>query len=364
MAAMNFRRQHHDTLLIPFMMTAHTMLIHLLVLILPQSFVTTAFNPLSPTNLRRLAEASSLSYLSFDKIPTSPYYSSCQLEPLLQVVDPASESGATIFLDKSTSSSPPASLSSSPSRQKIIVACRGSANPKNFGTNLKFNLVPATKLSLSPNKLPPDATIHEGFQDASLGLWKVLCPRLINVLNNRNQLTSTGNKIENVEVIFTGHSLGAATALLCSVHYNSYFRRRNNVDATTIAKQEDATTKATTSSYPTPTIVTFGGPKLCNTILARYLRTYALEGSQILHLVHDRDPILANNQKLWDSLGFENVGVEMQCDPYQVAVLDASLDGTKIIMEKKRTFFGRFVWNIVDHCNYMGVFIGPRVLLS
>mmetsp|Transcript_4282 Transcript_4282/g.8837 ORF Transcript_4282/g.8837 Transcript_4282/m.8837 type:complete len:359 (+) Transcript_4282:31-1107(+) len=358
---MNFSWQHHRNRKISSLTTAYTTLLH--VVLLPRTFVATAFNSLSPTNLRRLAEASSLSYLSFDRIPTSPYYPSCQLEPLLQVVDPASESGATIFLEKATPSSSTVLSSTSSARgQTIIVACRGSANPKNFGTNLKFKLVPATKLSQNPNNLPPDAAIHEGFQDASLGLWKVLCPQLINVLDDKNLVTSAESKEENLEVVFTGHSLGAATALLCSVHYNSYFRRKDSDGATTITKH-DTIAKATIFSYSAPTIVTFGGPKLCNTILAQYLRTYALEGSQILHLVHDKDPILANNQKLWDSLGFENVGVEMECDPNQVALPHCGVDETEI-KKKKRPFLGSVAWNIVDHCNYMGVFIGPRIFMS
>ena len=99
------------------------------------------------------------------------------------MVDPQSESGATIFIDDSS----------------IIVACRGSANLKNFGTNLKFGLVPATKLSVD---VPEDALVHEGFQDASLGLWNELEPKLLDVLNNSD------DEAQKRDIIFTGHSLG------------------------------------------------------------------------------------------------------------------------------------------------------------
>jgi hypothetical protein len=142
--------------------------------------------------LLRLAKASSLAYLSIDKIPASPYYESSQLQPLFQVVDPASQSGATVFLPDDDSS--------------IIVACRGSANIKNFATNLRFNLVPAAKLSID---VPEDAFVHEGFQDASFGLWSELEQKLFDVLNQRKSEKRSS-------VVFTGHSLGGGK-------YDSFF---------------------------------------------------------------------------------------------------------------------------------------------
>ncbi|KAL7536073.1 hypothetical protein ACHAXR_009845 [Thalassiosira sp. AJA248-18] len=262
----------------------------------------------SELKLQRLAQASSLSYISMDKMASSPYYKTCKLEPITQVIDQESESGATIFRADENNNS------------KLVVACRGSANTKNFGTNLKFNLVPATRLS---QITPEDAMVHEGFQAASLGLWKELSPKLMEHID----LTSTS------EVEFTGHSLGAATALLCATHYNASFKEG-----------------------PLPSIVTFGGPKLCNSVLAQHLRNDALEGCNILHLVHSKDPVLANNQKLWDSLGFENVGIELECDPHSSTVYDAE----ESVPKKKTSLFGNFAWNIVDHCKYMGVFVGPR----
>ncbi len=138
--------------------------------------------------LHRLAQAASLAYLSIDKIPSSPYYQTSQLRPLLQVVDPQSESGATVFLPTSSDDN------------SLIVAFRGSANLKNFGTNLKVNLVPATKLSWPD--VPSDGLVHEGFQDASLGLWGVLRSKFFELLRDED---STRWK----DVVFTGHSLGA-----------------------------------------------------------------------------------------------------------------------------------------------------------
>lgn len=255
------------------------------------------------SKLHQLAIASSLSYLSLEKMASSPYYDTSNLEPLIQVIDPESASGATIFrvLDNNDSNN-------QSEQQNLIVACRGSANPKNFGTNLKFNLVPATRLS--QNNIPDNAMVHEGFQAASVGLWKVLAQPLM------DQLDTT------TSVIFSGHSLGGATALLCSVHYN------------------------TMCIGPSPNIITFGGPRLCNPVLARHIRNDALAGSTILHLIHSSDPVLANNQQLWDKLGLENVGVELECEPNKPIVFQDD------VAPKKKSPF-QFAWNIVDHCKYM-----------
>jgi len=250
--------------------------------------------------------ASSLSYLSVEKIKQSPYYDECKLEPIIQVVDPKSESGATIFrvIDNNSNDD------NNRERQQLVVACRGSANPKNFGTNLKFNLVPATRLS--QNHLPDNALVHEGFQSAAVGLWKELSQPLMKEMEK----TSTSS------VVFTGHSLGAATSLLTAVHYQA----SNSGDR-----------------CPLPDVVTFGGPKLCNSELARHLRTEALSKCNILHLVHSSDPVLANNQKLWNDLGFENVGIELQCDPNKPIVYYREDDAPN----------KGIAWNIVDHCKYM-----------
>ena len=262
-----------------------------------------AFSGVDESTLHRLAQASSLSYLDINKMTSSSYLKTSKLEPIAQVIDAESQSGATIFRESDDTKS---------GKHKLIVACRGSANLKNFATNLQFNLVPATQLS--QNSVPKNAMVHEGFQAASVGLWRELTKPLKEHLD-----TST------TEIIYTGHSLGAATALLCATHFN-----------------------ASSKEGPTLSVVTFGGPRLCNSALASYLRNEALLGCQILHLVHTKDPVLANNKRLWDSLGFESVGTELECDPYIPTVYS--------VVENTPEFpfaFGNFALNIVDHCNYM-----------
>ena len=81
-------------------------------------------------------------------------------------------------------------------------------------------------------------------------------------------------------------------------------------------------------------------------------------GPNILHLIHKKDPVLANNARLWDSLGFENVGIELECDPYSPKVFSEGESSA----EENSSLFGNInlAWNILDHCQYMGVFVGPR----
>lgn len=244
------------------------------------------------SRLHQLAQASSLSYLSMDSMTSSPYLEMSKLTPIAQVLDRQSESGATIFRTFDDTA--------------LVVACRGSATPLNFSTNLRFTLVPATQLTL--DFVPENALVHEGFQMASVGLWKEMSKSVINYLDSSIS-----------EIIFTGHSLGAATALLCATQYTNTFKE-----------------------YLSPSVVTFGGPKLCNSIFARHLRQEVLKGCQILHVIHTRDPVLANNKALWDSLGFESAGVEVECDPYSPIVWDRQDPSGTV-----------FAWNFVDHCKYM-----------
>ena len=116
------------------------------------------------------------------------------------MVDPISKSGATIFRVINNNND---------NKQIIVIACRGTANLSNFGTNLQFKLVEATQLSC--DYVPDDARVHEGFQTASLGLWKKLSQPLLGQVV-KNAATS---------VVFTGHSLGGATALLCATHFRA-----------------------------------------------------------------------------------------------------------------------------------------------
>jgi hypothetical protein len=265
----------------------------------------------------------------------SPYFDTNIWLPLAQVVDSKSQSGATIFqnndnIDKEGT-------------MEIVVACRGSANWANFVTNLQFQLVPVEKPFLVSDNDDKDSNrfdrndllIHTGFQEAAKGLWTVLGPELNQILRQKN---NNSNKNNNIRLVFTGHSLGAATALLCAVQY--------------------CLSRTGSETYPVPariesriSIVTFGGPRLVNQALADYWMTTCFSSSPPVNFIHSKDPILQQNQPLWDALGFLLVGKEIVCEPNTAVVYP----------DKQRIDKSVFVWNFLDHCPYLGVFVGPRL---
>ena len=284
----------------------------------------------------QLAKASSLSYIDMKRMSSSAYLKSSGLEPIAQVVDARSQSGATLFR-MYDDGHPTTSDGKQKQRHRLIIACRGSATVRNFGTNLQFKLVPA--MHLSQDNVPENSLVHEGFQMASAGLWKEICQPLKDYLDS----TVYSTTIPMTEIIYTGHSLGAATALLCATHHQATFK------------------DAVRGGTPASSIITFGGPRLCNSELSRYLRNEALCGCTILHVVHTKDPVLTNNQQLWNTLGFENVGIELECDPYHPHVLTTEKQDDASLTTNNR--WSTVAWNIVDHCYYMGVYMGPRLFL-
>ena len=300
----------------------------------------------------KLCYVSSLSYLPIETIPQSDYYKEHvpSLRPIIQVVEPTTESGATIFVDESENDS-----------TSIIVACRGSATIHNFATNLQFQLVPMSdNIWSNGDDLMRRPKVHEGFQLASIGLWEQLEPILTDIMKN--------NKKQYNEIIFTGHSLGGGTAELCALQYA--------VNAVDGGGGGPASASATTGLEENMEVVTFAGPMIGDSNFASYMNEKVSTLSSLLlspnsnndiyHVVHDKDPILSNNGPLWKQLGFVRSGVEISCDPYQPRLLfmtttsSDSNDPTNDVGSRSKGFTIP-PWNIVDHCKYLGLYVGPRL---
>lgn len=369
--------------------------------------------PLTETTAEVLAMACSLSYLSMEgkesRTPSfsaasspmarSPYFDRSGLTPVAQVEDPTTESGATIFLwdgigiggadgyrsrnRRGSTIGKEDERGASAASSVLIVACRGSATPVNFSTNLKFELVPADRRRMTDLDVkgrddggtrqkqqqqqllqPQPLLLHEGFQEASIGLWTVLRPELDRVMttlllppqeDNNNDVPP-----DDVQLVFTGHSLGAATALLCA--YQSTLTA-----AAERTEYDGGKNCRRTIPSPPPSVVTFGGPRLANPAMAEYMRKVMLFGGDVggsrdsttnaprmlvccCNLIHSYDPILQQNQPLWDALGFEAVGEELVCEPRQVTIYQTSQLRQDVL-----------AWNLLDHCWYLGVFVGPRL---
>ncbi len=129
------------------------------------------------------AHACSLAFLPPVAVASSPYAQTIQFVD--QFEDPRSLSGATLLS----------------SNGEVILACRGSANAKNFQTN--FNVGPAALESASGSVVSDDARVHAGFQRAAQQLWKRIEPRI---------------PVGTTKLLMTGHSLGGGTATLLALY--------------------------------------------------------------------------------------------------------------------------------------------------
>eukprot|EP00322_Chrysochromulina_rotalis_P003728 CAMPEP_0115865020 /NCGR_PEP_ID=MMETSP0287-20121206/19500_1 /TAXON_ID=412157 /ORGANISM="Chrysochromulina rotalis, Strain UIO044" /LENGTH=105 /DNA_ID=CAMNT_0003319507 /DNA_START=15 /DNA_END=332 /DNA_ORIENTATION=+ len=95
-------------------------------------------------------------------------------------------------------------------------------------------------------------------------------------------------------------------------------------------------------------LVTFAGPRVGNAKFAAHFdRTLGKETTT--HLVHDLDPVIAQNQPLWDFLGFVHTGQLVRCSASKPRFLlpNEAREG--------------FPLNFEDHAHYMGTFMGPRL---
>jgi hypothetical protein len=121
------------------------------------------------------ARACSLAFVPPTGMRFEPYATG--LSCVAQIEDPDTFSGATVFRTDAGAT---------------IVACRGSASLKNFGTTTDIGPVPL----IAADGAPTAARVHRGFQRACTGIWPLLKPHL----------PASG------PLLLTGHSLGGAVA--------------------------------------------------------------------------------------------------------------------------------------------------------
>ena len=195
------------------------------------------------------ARACSLAFVPPSGMRFEPYATG--LSCVAQIEDPDTFSGATVFRTDAGAT---------------IVACRGSASLKNFGTTTDIGPVPL----IVADGAPTAARVHRGFQRACTGMWPLLKPHL----------PASG------PLLLTGHSLGGGTATLLSLQCHA-------------AGLE-------------PELITVAGPRLGDAAFATYYRERCGEA---VHLVHNADDVLKSNTKLWDDLGFEHVGKVVRAEP-------------------------------------------------
>ena len=126
------------------------------------------------------ARACSLAFVPPPSMKYEPY--AAGLSCVAQIEDPDTLSGATVFRTDAGAT---------------VVACRGSASLKNFGTTTDIGPEP---LQVADG-MPTAARVHRGFQRACTGMWPLLAPHL----------PASG------PLLLTGHSLGGGTATLLAL---------------------------------------------------------------------------------------------------------------------------------------------------
>ena len=93
-------------------------------------------------------------------------------------------------------------------------------------------------------------------------------------------------------------------------------------------------------------LVTFAGPRIGDAAFAA--RFDSVLGARTTHLVHDADPVLAQNQPLWNFLGFVHTGRLVRCSPTEPRLL--ADDEERGVLPPV---------NFADHALYLGTFMGP-----
>ena len=181
----------------------------------------------------------------------------------------------------------------------IVVAFRGSTAWQNYASMFDLRLVP----SRLEGNIDASAAgkVHKGYQEASLRLYSRLQP----ILEQRKPCRT----------VFVGHSFGGGTSTMCALIH---------------AADE---------------VVTFAGPRVGDRQFSE--RFNDVLGQKTTHFVHDLDPVLAQNQPLWNGLGFAHTGSIVKCSPTTPKLLigNEKLPGLPL--------------NFADHALYLGTRMGP-----
>jgi predicted lipase len=91
--------------------------------------------------------------------------------------------------------------------QSIVVSFRGSSNFVNILVDMHLNMVPLWEPNLVLDKVADSVLVHEGFRNCFYNIQDSLSKDIVYLLQLYPQF----------EVVYTGHSLGAAMATIAAV---------------------------------------------------------------------------------------------------------------------------------------------------
>jgi len=114
------------------------------------------------------------------------------------------------------------------------------------------------------------------------------------------------------------------------------------------------------SAWRQAELITVAGPRLGNAAFAEHFRRTV--HAPAIHLVHDDDEVLQSNTQRWDDLGFEHVGRMVDCAKDAACLLEAGSGAAECpITGAPKGGPPSLQGVFVDHCNYLGVYIGVRL---
>ena len=235
--------------------------------------------------LVRYSLATSLAYLPPDRLGTGTEPYALRLAPHLQ------------FAEQVTVDALSASCTLFHGPDELVIAFRGSTQFRNYLSMFNLRFVRSCLGGV-------DGLVHTGYQDASLKLYERLAP----ILEQR----------ACPRLVFLGHSYGGGTATMCAALHS----------ASTVVDD----------------LVTFAGPRVGDAAFAASFDRRL--GKRTTHLVNDLDPVLAQNQPLWNALGFVHTGTVVRCSASKPQLLDegAPREGLPL--------------NFADHALYLGTRLG------
>lgn len=185
--------------------------------------------------------------------------------------------------------------------EELMVAFRGSTAIRNFRSMFAVGFTPLNG--------DPSCKVHTGYHEASLKLYEQLLPAIERRAVER--------------ITFTGHSYGGGTATLCALMHSP------------------------------DQLVTFSAPQIGDDAFATKFDATPM-GERTFHLVHDADPVLQQNRPLWDALGYAHTGRVVRCSSSKAVLFEERASGSE-------ESGSGVAWNLVDHCRYLGTYMGPRI---
>ncbi|KAH0452648.1 hypothetical protein IEQ34_019947 [Dendrobium chrysotoxum] len=164
-------------------------------------------------------------------------------------------------------------------RRDIVIVLRGTATALEWAENLRVNLVPHLDAS--------QAKVECGFQSLYTTPGASM-PSLSSAVTEEIRRLVEFYKNEELSITVTGHSLGAALAILVADELNG---------------------AAVETSMPPIAVYSFGGPRVGNRAFAERVDE---RGTKVLRVVNAHD--LVTRVPTWICGGYEHVGKELRVD--------------------------------------------------